>query len=79
MAVVLQEVRDSGLYSRGRVMVASEANGVDYDWRLVLTGDIDYQFYLNQCAQYPRRGGEIGCGYYPALPQPADGASSGGD
>ena len=52
MAVVLQEVRDSG------------TTGVDYDWRLVFTGDIDYQFYLNQCAQYNRRN-NLGCGYYP--------------
>ena len=39
---------------------------VDYDWRLVLRSDADYEFWLSQCGQYGRAG-NLGCGYYPAL------------
>ena len=39
---------------------------VDYNWRLVLRSDADYEFWLSQCGQYGRAG-NLGCGYYPPL------------
>ena len=47
----------------------SETTGVDFDLRLVLTSDADYEFWIGECNDYDRRNG-LGCGYYPALPEP---------
>ena len=46
----------------------SETTGVDFDLRLVLTSDADYEFWIGECNDYARRN-DLGCGYYPALPE----------
>jgi len=48
------------------LLSVDETGEVDYDWRLVLRSDADYEFWLSQCGQYGRAG-NLGCGYYPPL------------
>jgi hypothetical protein len=47
----------------------SETTGVDFDLRLVFTSDADYEFWVAECNDY-NRSNDLGCGYYPALPEP---------